>query len=90
MNVDFAVLFVVGLSIAIVAVVLRFVAYRHAKRSNHSKWQPALSPEADAHSLGTELPQRSGTFLSGLVHKRYTVPKDPQAYAKIFVPDSKD
>ena len=60
---------------------------RIAKRRNHDKWEPALDPTSDAHVLGSDYRQRQGTFFVGMAQRRYTVPKDPQAYAKIFVPD---
>jgi hypothetical protein len=89
MIIDFAILLVVGMSIAIAAIFCGFLVRRHAKRSNNAKWEPALEPQSEAHGLGTDYPQRSGSFLSSMVHRRYAIPKDPQAYAKIFVPETK-
>ena len=89
MVIDFAILLVVGISTAIAAIFLSRVVRRHAKRSNYAKWEPALEPQSEAQGLGTDYPERSASFLSSMVHRRYTIPKDPQAYAKIFVPDTK-
>ena len=55
------------------------------KRCNFD-WQPDLGPEPDVHILGGDYPQRNGAFLRHLVKRAYTVPKDPEEYAKIFVP----
>ncbi|MDB5661462.1 MAG: hypothetical protein JWS10_4077 [Cypionkella sp.] len=55
------------------------------KRSKFD-WQPDLELPADVHVLGSEYPQRDGAFLRYLVKRTYTVPKDPEEYAKIFVP----
>jgi len=49
-------------------------------------WQPELEPTPEVHVLGSDYPQTNGTFLRHLVSRPYTVPKDPEAYAKIFVP----
>ena len=49
-------------------------------------WQPDLEPTPEVHILGSDYPQRNGTFLRHLVNRPYTVPKDPEAYVKIFVP----
>ena len=66
------------------------IGRRIAKRSNYDKWEPALEPKSDVHVLGSDLPQRRNTFFAGMAQRRYTVPKDPQAYAKIFVPGGSD
>jgi hypothetical protein len=49
-------------------------------------WEPALEPTSDVHVLGNDYPQKNGEFLQHLVKRTYTVPKDPEEYAKIFVP----
>ena len=71
------------------AVFSKFARDRRARKSK-MPWEPALDPKADVHVLGADFPQSSGTFMNGLVSKRYTVPKDPQEYAKLFVPETKD
>ena len=49
-------------------------------------WQPDLEPTPEVHVLGNSYPQKDGEFLQHLVKRTYTVPKDPEEYAKIFVP----
>jgi hypothetical protein len=61
-----------------------------AAKAKHAMWQPALDPSADVHVLGSDFPQDGRDFLSGMVNNRYSVPKDPMEYAKIFVPETKD
>ena len=49
-------------------------------------WEPDLEPRPDVHVLGSDYPQKDTEFLQHLVKRSYTVPKDPEEYAKIFVP----
>jgi hypothetical protein len=83
---DLTTLVVVGASFAIAAIVWVLVVRAHAKRANYDKWQPALEPKS---TIGTDYPQGTGTFLSGMVQTRYEVPKEDQAHAKTFVPPEK-
>lgn len=55
-------------------------------KSSKFDWQPDLEPTPDVHVLGNDYPQKDGEFLQHLVNRSYTVPKDPEEYAKIFVP----
>ena len=76
--------------VALMAVVLAWIRRHHAAQAKHDKWQPALVPQPDVHVLGSDYPQTGRDFLGGMVNNRYTVPKDPIEYAKIFVPETKD
>lgn len=76
--------------VGLMAVVLAWIRRRYAVHANHDKWQPALAPQPDVHALGSDYPQTGRDFLRGMVNNRYTVPKDPIEYAKIFVPETKD
>jgi hypothetical protein len=42
--------------------------------------------DTSVHTLGSGWPQTGTSFFGGMVRRTYAVPKDPQAYAKIFVP----
>ncbi len=55
-------------------------------KSRKFDWQPDLEPAPEVHVLGSNYPQKDGEFLQHLVKRTYTVPKDPEEYAKIFVP----
>ena len=78
------------LPLVLMAGVVAWIRRRHAVHAKHDKWQPALVPQPDVHVLGSDYPQTGRDFLSGMVNNRYTVPKDPIEYAKIFVPETKD
>jgi hypothetical protein len=53
-----------------------------AKKYNFAKWQP----EQDKHVVFTEFHQNGEGFLNGMTSQNGLVPKDPQDYAKAFVP----
>ena len=84
------VLMLVALTIGIVGIACLIGLRFYAAKAKHSKWQPALVPQPDVHVLGSDYPQTGRDFLGGMVNNRYTVPKDPIEYAKIFVPETKD
>lgn len=84
------VLLFVALTVGIVAIICLIGLRLYAAKAKHSKWQPALDPQPDVHVLGSDYPQGGRDFLSGMVNNRYTIPKDPIEYAKIFVHETKD
>lgn len=79
--------YVVGGAALLFVVVVFWAIWTYLPRKPRKfDWQPDLKPEPDVHVLGNDYPQKDGQFLQHLVKRSYTVPKDPEAYAKIFVP----
>ncbi|MDZ4312679.1 MAG: hypothetical protein U1A24_19200 [Cypionkella sp.] len=79
----------VVVAVGLVFVVLIGLKRWHEAKNRHSEWRPALTtddPKKDVHVLGSRYPQKSRDFLASTVSNAYTVPKDPEEYAKIFVP----
>lgn len=76
-----------GLAVGIAWVVLTLALRHRAARDGDHHWQPDLaanSAQDGVHILTATEPKWS-KIGPGLSHN-YTVPKDPQDYAKIFVP----
>lgn len=74
--------------------IVLFVAWRsYTFRKRHNDWQPAFaaaSVEAGVHFVTSDYPRGSRWESEARKHS-HTVPRNPQDYAKVFVPsDQKD
>ncbi len=85
------VLMVLAVGIAWVVLVVAWRSYTVRRR--HSEWQPALSAQSEeegVHFVTSDYPTGS-RWESEARKQSHTVPKNPQDYAKIFIPsDAKD
>jgi hypothetical protein len=80
---------VIGVVCILAYGVVRVAWVRYGDRRRMNQWVPDLSADRDGnavHVLGAPYPQRTNTFMEGFTRRTYSVPKDPEAYAKIFVP----
>jgi hypothetical protein len=76
------VLAVVGIGAVLLRGAILLVMRGVAKKYNFAKWQPAQ----DSHVSFTEFHQNGAGFLNGMTSQNSLVPKDPQEYAKGFMP----
>ena len=82
---------VTGVAAAVGLLVLWAAKKSFASKARNKDWQPALEQEReqDVHILGTTYPESNWHGLTCKKIHTYTVPKEPNEYAKIFVPEAK-
>lgn len=87
MDVYILVLSVLSIPLVLGLMVSLTIRFWFARPSRRPRWDPAL----DSHILGSDYRKADhGSSPGGIERRNYHVPKDPQAYAKIFVPDGQD